>query len=80
MATRTLAAAQAELAKAYAARARILDNGQNVAVDGMSSSQANLAALNDTIRLLENECERLTADEAGTPAPFRFALANFNYE
>lgn len=80
MATRTLAAAQAELMKAYAARARILDNGQTVAVDGMSSSQATLTAINDTIRLLENECERLTADEAGVAAPVRFALASFNYD
>jgi hypothetical protein len=79
MATRTLAEAQAELTKAYAARARILDTGQNSAVDGMSVSQANLATINDTIKILEAEVEGLTnaAAASNTAVPFRFALAKF---
>jgi hypothetical protein len=77
MATRSLADAQTELTAAYAARARILTTGQNVAVDGQSLSQANLATVNETIRLLEAEVERLTAESSGTPAPFRYFLAGF---
>ena len=77
LATRSLGDAQTELAVAYAARASILANGQNVAVDGQSVSWANLATINETIKILEAEVERLTAEDTGTPAPFRYFLAGF---
>ncbi len=80
MATRTLAEAQAELAIAYATRARILSTAQNTAVDGMAVSQASLATVNETIKLLENEVERLTTEAAGAAggsSPFRYSLATF---
>jgi len=77
MATRSLGDAQAELTAAYAARRRILDNGQNVAIDGTSLTQATLSTLNDTIKTLEAEVERLTGEATGVAAPFRYFLSSF---
>lgn len=78
MATRTLASAQDELVAAYAARRRILDTGQYVAVDGSSVNQATLQSLNDTILVLEREVERLTAESSGNYGAFRYTLADFS--
>jgi hypothetical protein len=77
MATRTLAAAQAELAIAYAARTKVMQTGQSVAVDGQAVTLAHLGALNDTIALLEREVESLTVQDAGSYSPFRYTLASF---
>jgi hypothetical protein len=75
---RSLADAQTELDLAYAARTRILTTGaQSVAVDGNAVTYASLSSLNDTIRKLEAEVDRLTAATSSGP-PYDFRLPRFS--